>query len=169
MFLGKTEEFCISLNVARYLFQQKAKLPLLYFAKESCVQTSGIFQGHLAPVVQGRMYASRGCYCGIRFATSLYSGSSLSCCYPQTGPTQRIQLSIRCSLVLWHCIWFWSLLCWKICTSFIQVEHLYVCNFANKNLIIVFCYQNCSDPLWEKIVLEIKKNFWNSMQNFRVH
>ena len=26
----------------------------------------------------------------------------------------------------------------------------------------VFCYQNCSDILWEKIVLVIKKNFWNS-------
>ena len=27
---------------------------------------------------------------------------------------------------------------------------------------IVFCYQNCSDLLWEKIVLVIEKNFWNS-------
>ena len=27
---------------------------------------------------------------------------------------------------------------------------------------MVFCYQNCSDPLWEKIVLVIEKNFWNS-------
>ena len=27
---------------------------------------------------------------------------------------------------------------------------------------LVFCYQNCSDLLWEKIVLVIKKNFWNS-------
>ena len=26
----------------------------------------------------------------------------------------------------------------------------------------VFCYQNCSDLLWEKIVLVIEKNFWNS-------
>ena len=25
----------------------------------------------------------------------------------------------------------------------------------------VFCYQNCSDLLWEKIVLVIWKNFWN--------
>ena len=28
----------------------------------------------------------------------------------------------------------------------------------------VFCYQNCSDLLWEKIVLVIEKNFWNSRQ-----
>ena len=28
--------------------------------------------------------------------------------------------------------------------------------------IMVFCYQNCSDLLWEKIVLVIEKNFWNS-------
>ena len=27
---------------------------------------------------------------------------------------------------------------------------------------IVFCYQNCSDLLWEKIVLVIEKNFWIS-------
>ena len=25
----------------------------------------------------------------------------------------------------------------------------------------VFCLQNCSDLLWEKIVVEIEKNFWN--------
>ena len=28
--------------------------------------------------------------------------------------------------------------------------------------VFVFCYQNCSDLLWEKIVLVIEKNFWNS-------
>ena len=27
---------------------------------------------------------------------------------------------------------------------------------------MVFCYSNCSDLLWEKIVLVIEKNFWNS-------
>ena len=27
---------------------------------------------------------------------------------------------------------------------------------------MVFCYQNCSDLLWEKIVLVIEKKFWNS-------
>jgi hypothetical protein len=25
---------------------------------------------------------------------------------------------------------------------------------------MVFCYQNCSDLLWEKIFLVIEKNFW---------
>ena len=40
------------------------------------------------------------------------------------------------------------------------------------NLLTVFCYQNRSDLLWEKIVLVIKKNFGNSrlkaenLQNF---
>ena len=28
-------------------------------------------------------------------------------------------------------------------------------------LIMVFCYQNCSDLLWEKSVLGIEKNFWD--------
>ena len=27
--------------------------------------------------------------------------------------------------------------------------------------LMVFCYQNCSDLLWEKIILVIEKNFWN--------
>ena len=37
---------------------------------------------------------------------------------------------------------------------------------------MVFCYQNCHDLLWDKIVLVIKKTFWNSrlkaenLQNF---
>ena len=40
---------------------------------------------------------------------------------------------------------------------------------------MVFCYQNCSDLLWEKNVLVIEKNFWNSrlkaenLQNFWDH
>ena len=34
-------------------------------------------------------------------------------------------------------------------------------------LEIVFCYQNCSDLLWEKIVLVIEKIFWNSRLNSR--
>ena len=47
---------------------------------------------------------------------------------------------------------------WRICSS-LDVE-------------MVFCYQNCSDLLWEKNVLVIGKNFWNSrlkaetLQNF---
>jgi hypothetical protein len=31
---------------------------------------------------------------------------------------------------------------------------------SSKKCTMVFCYQNCSDLLWEKIVVE--KNFWNS-------
>ena len=37
---------------------------------------------------------------------------------------------------------------------------------------VVFCYQNCSDPLWKKIVLVTEINFWNlrlkaeNLQNF---
>ena len=35
---------------------------------------------------------------------------------------------------------------------------------------MVFCYQNCSDLLWKKIVLVIEKNIWNSrlkVKNFQ--
>ena len=31
---------------------------------------------------------------------------------------------------------------------------------------IVFCYQNCSEPLWEKNILVIEKNFWNLRLKF---
>ena len=31
---------------------------------------------------------------------------------------------------------------------------------------MVFCYQNCSDLLWEKKILVIEKNFWNSTLKF---
>ena len=40
---------------------------------------------------------------------------------------------------------------------------------------VVFCYQHFSDLLWEKIVLMIKKNFWNlrckaeNLKKFWVH
>ena len=45
----------------------------------------------------------------------------------------------------------------------------------NQGKGMVFCYQNCSDLLWEKIVLAIEKNVWNSrlraenLQNFLDH
>ena len=43
--------------------------------------------------------------------------------------------------------------------------------WKKKKKEMVFCYQNCSDLLWEKIVPVIDKNFWNSrpannLQNF---
>ena len=39
---------------------------------------------------------------------------------------------------------------------------LQVRNLSFKIILVVPKYQNCSDLLWEKIVLEIEKNFWNS-------
>ena len=33
-------------------------------------------------------------------------------------------------------------------------------------LTMVFCYQNCSDPLWEKIVAVIKKNLFMASNHF---
>ena len=42
-------------------------------------------------------------------------------------------------------------------------EWILVCKNQQENVRkMVFCYQNCSDLLWEKIVLVIEKNFWNS-------
>ena len=57
---------------------------------------------------------------------------------------------------------------WKNCMHFI----LHNDERSFLKLHLVFCFQNCSDLLWEKIVLVIKRNFWNSrlkaeiLQNF---
>ena len=51
----------------------------------------------------------------------------------------------------------------------------YFISNVKESQIIVFCCQNCSDLLWDKNVLEIEKNFWNSrrklenLQNFWDH
>ena len=37
-----------------------------------------------------------------------------------------------------------------------------VLQLKKKKRLYVFCHQNCSDLLWEKNVLVIKNNFWNS-------
>ena len=69
---------------------------------------------------------------------------------------------------------------------FRSLEHFFltVCqnNLGNKipvltflHELLVFCYQNCSDSMWEKNVLMIEKNFWNlrlkakNLQNFWDH
>ena len=39
----------------------------------------------------------------------------------------------------------------------VQLE-IYYCQVSNENVQLVFCYQNCSDLLWEKIVLVFEKN-----------
>ena len=42
---------------------------------------------------------------------------------------------------------------------FCQIAAIFV--FFCRSAEIVFCSQNCSDPLWEKKILVIEKNFWN--------
>ena len=62
---------------------------------------------------------------------------------------------------------------WKSIVLLIYIDFCHAKSFAwfvmrkmNKKCLLlegmVFCYQNCSDLLWEKIVLVIEKNFWNS-------
>ena len=43
-----------------------------------------------------------------------------------------------------------------------QAQEFSIFGSSGKKRTMVFCYQNCSDLLWEKIVLVIEKNFWNS-------
>ena len=63
--------------------------------------------------------------------------------------------------------------------SEVTTNHSFLVSFEvqmkNEIIEMVFCYQNCCDLLWEKIVLVIEKNFWNSrlkaenLQNFWDH
>ena len=47
-------------------------------------------------------------------------------------------------------------------TIYILYSRLILRRFrVDTNAYMVFCYQNCSDLLWDKIVLVIEKNFWN--------
>ena len=73
--------------------------------------------------------------------------------------------------VWWVLVWPWRNFGSKIrCFCYIQTAWK-----LSIILEMVFCYQNCSDLLWEKIVLVIEKNFWNSrlkvenLQNFWDH
>ena len=60
-----------------------------------------------------------------------------------------------------------KLICWPVGLDPTAKNWRKIDNFAKpflgqSVLFMVFCYQNCSDLLWEKIVQVIKKNFWNS-------
>ena len=95
--------------------------------------------------------------------------------------------------ISWHCILMvWSHVLWLIMRSMhfklkvkkvqkwdiSKMRHFWNCILNVLKLVtdlywslflkMVFCYQNCSDLLWEKIVLVIEKNFWN-LQNVRDH
>jgi hypothetical protein len=62
---------------------------------------------------------------------------------------------------------------------FILEKHdgkLFTCHFYFlRNALMVFCYQNCSDLLWDKIVIVIEKNFENlrlkaeNLQNWTIY
>jgi hypothetical protein len=48
----------------------------------------------------------------------------------------------------------------KKCAPWWKIQYCEVKWKRMKQREMVFCYQNCSDLLWEKIVLVIEKNFW---------
>ena len=63
----------------------------------------------------------------------------------------------------------------KFRDDFLSLPNLSNFLMSKLNQGLLFCYQNCSDLLWEKIVLVIEKNFWNlrlkaeNLQNFWDH
>ena len=84
-------------------------------------------------------------------------------------PTHVLEIFLQC---LWsrECSYFWwneafqYTALWLKFLIFVQKLWSIFALWIKENLIkvLVFCYQNCSDLLWKKIVLVIKKNFWNS-------
>ena len=77
------------------------------------------------------------------------------------------------STVLFLCIQLWEsphvmLLVWWASIFFVSQTP----RFTWHSEQMVFCYLNCSDLLWEKIVLVIKKNFeirgWKQRYTYRV-
>ena len=90
-------------------------------------------------------------------------------CFSGRSCISQISIIVRFFCTLYAMIFFsfFFLPNFNICKSFQTRENL--------NWEMVFCYQNCSDLLWEKVVLLIEKNFWNSrlkaenLQNFWEH
>ena len=74
---------------------------------------------------------------------------------------------IKKSFPLWilNSVWKWTY--WNFLTFMtldalkIFLHQVEIITSINR-MYLVFCYQNCSDLLWEKMVLVIEKNFWNS-------
>ena len=61
-------------------------------------------------------------------------------------------------------LWVWPISCRE---NDNKIDDIFLCwflfsDFLRWNPKMVFCYQNCSDLLWEKIVLVIEKKIWNS-------
>ena len=50
--------------------------------------------------------------------------------------------------------------CW-LCQSRPSSGQVQIIILFTQHMVMVFCYQNCSDLLWERIVLVIEKNFWS--------
>ena len=84
---------------------------------------------------------------------------------PQAAPGPKLPSGItisRCVLI-WNLLFWQLLLHWKIEYSKMD-DKLELRSGERQVSEMVFCYQNCSDLLWEKIVLVIKKNFWEKGQ-----
>ena len=75
---------------------------------------------------------------------------------------QRQQEIIRAQ-TLWPGKDIWNTsLCRLVFFKYIYLFIFNILFFHHICAEMVFCYQNCYDLLWEKIILLIEKNFWNS-------
>ena len=69
-----------------------------------------------------------------------------------------------------HSSWAKVVVAAQVCPVKLEVHWMVggLFNLVSKaRLAMVFCYQNCSDLLWEISVLVIKKNSWNSRLTWR--
>ena len=112
-----------------------------------------------------KMELSRG---GFSFSLSKTDCIQFCCCGFEK-PTEKLKPNYPCELnhsyfiffedIKWKALFFWH---FKKCFVWPTSDYL----------VIVFCLQNCSEILWEKIVLVIVKNFWDSRvtaENLQTH
>ena len=55
---------------------------------------------------------------------------------------------------------------WKIAWNYYVILSLFLFFIIRAKRVLVFCFQNCSNLLWENIVQVIKKNFGTEGQEF---
>ena len=74
----------------------------------------------------------------------------------------KSRLLSRNLFALSTCVSKWVII--ASCSHFFKTYSKFITCFHKSWIYetLVFCYQNCSDLLWERIILGIEKNVWNS-------
>ena len=97
---------------------------------------------------------------GANYLSPSFSLSSHELLWNNKHTKNQASILMPCSILSNHFVtWQVPLL---VLANFSPQKMAWFQNWSRHRLGLVFCFQNCSDLLWEKIVLVIKKSFWNS-------